>query len=673
MNLKPFCAIACVFLFLSHIFAQDKLNIKFGKITAADFDISMQKYDSGAAAVVIADIGSSSFEGNNKSGFSIIYNHFKRVKIVNKNGFDIATVEIPLYTNGKDEEKLQNLKAVTYNLENGKIEQTKLDDKSIFTDRAQKKLVIKKFTFPAVKEGSIIEFSYTQSSDFLFNLQPWEFQGEYPRLWSEYEVTIPEYFQYVTLSQGYQQFAIKTSKSLSEHYSVNINNGAERSESVALDGQAIDSRFVMKNVPALKEENFTTTLDNHIAKIEFQLSNIHYPNSAPQDIMGNWLKVNKSLLEEDDFGADLSKNNGWLTDDLKTITVGTTDKLEKAKKIYAFLRDHFTCTDHSRMYMNSNIKTAFKNKNGSDAEINLLLTAMLNHENINAYPVILSTRSHGKTNEIYPLMDRFNYVVCSTNINGTQYFLDACQPRLGFGRLPEYCYNGHARIVSKEPLPPIYLEADSLKEQKLTSVIIVADESVQSDLSGSFQSSLGYNESYELRERLANKTQNEFFKAIKSPLTSEFEIQNPGIDSLKQPDYPVTVHYDFSMKKFFTDDIIYFNPMLSETLKENPFKSAERKYPVEMSHTTDETYILHMEIPKGYEVEEMPKSAKVLFNNTEGYFEYLILKDDNNVQLRSRIKINRANFSADDYGPLRDFFGFIVKKQSEQIVFKKKK
>ncbi len=227
--------------------------------------------------------------------------------------------------------------------------------------------------------------------------------------------------------------------------------------------------------------------------------------------------------------------------------------------------------------------------------------------------------------------------------------------------------------MSKDPLPPVYLEADSLKEQKLTSVIIVTDEKEQANLSGSLQSYLGYNESYDLRERLANKPQNEFFKAIKSPVTSEFEIQNSGIDSLKQPDYPVTVHYDFSMKKVFTDDIIYFNPMLSETLRENPFKSAERKYPVEMPHTTDETYILHMEIPKGYEVEEMPKSAKVLFNDTEGYFEYLIVKDDNNVQLRCRIKINRANFSADDYGSLRDFFGFIVKKQSEQIVFKKKK
>jgi len=298
---------------------------------------------------------------------------------------------------------------------------------------------------------------------------------------------------------------------------------------------------------------------------------------------------------------------------------------------------------------------------------------MLNHEEITSYPVILSTRSHGKTNEIYPLMDRFNYVVCSTNLDGAPYFLDASQPGLGFGHLPAYCYNGHARIISKEMQPPVFFLADSLKEQKMTSVLVMNDEKETTSLTGSFQSYLGYNESNQLREKLSKKTEKGFFKDIQTSYTSEIEIQNGSIDSLKQPDYPATVHYDFAFKNLFTEDIVYLNPMMSEGYKENPFKAAERKYPVEMPYTIDETYTFNMEIPKGYVVDEMPKSAKVLFNDTDGFFEYLIGKDESNVQMRTRIKLNHANFSPDDYSSLRDFFAFIVKKQSEQIVFKKKK
>jgi hypothetical protein len=120
-------------------------------------------------------------------------------------------------------------------------------------------------------------------------------------------------------------------------------------------------------------------------------------------------------------------------------------------------------------------------------------------------------------------------------------------------------------------------------------------------------------------------------------------------------------------------DIIYFNPMMAEGYKDNFFKAAERKYPVEMPYTFDEIYILNMEIPKGYVVEEIPKSAKVSFNDGEGFFEYLINKSNEGIQLRSRIVMKRANFSAEEYNSLRDFFGYVVKKHSEQIVLKKKK
>ncbi|MBS1932609.1 MAG: transglutaminase domain-containing protein, partial [Bacteroidetes bacterium] len=480
-------------------------------------------------------------------------------------------------------------------------------------------------------------------------------------------------FRYVILTQGYQRFAIHTNNSIAVHYQVNVAGVTERNDMVTLDGNATDSRFVMKDVPPLKEENFTTTLANHIAKIEFQLSSIQFPNSVAHEYMSNWPKVNEQMMEDEKFGADLQKNNGWLSDDLKNITNGAATKVGKAEKIFNYVRDNFTCTDHGRVYMDNNLKTIFKNKSGSEAEINLLLVAMLNHEDIPSNPLILSTRHHGKTNEIYPLMDRYNYVICDATIDGTSYFLDASEPRLGFGHLPEYCYNGHSRVISKELQVPVYLEADSLKEQKMTSVFIVNDEKKDGMVDGSFQSQLGYFESYDLREKISKKTEKDFFKEIKIPNSQDVDIENGNIDSLKQPDFPATLHYDFAFKNAFNDDIVYFNPMLTEGYKENPFKAAERFYPVEMPFTSDETYILNMEIPKGYTVDELPKSTKVSFNETDGFFEYLILKDDNNIQLRSHIKLNRANFSADDYSSLRDFFGFVVKKQSEQIVFKKKK
>ena len=122
-----------------------------------------------------------------------------------------------------------------------------------------------------------------------------------------------------------------------------------------------------------------------------------------------------------------------------------------------------------------------------------------------------------------------------------------------------------------------------------------------------------------------------------------------------------------------TEDIIYFNPIIRNDYTENPLKAIERKYPVEMPYPIDENYQLSIEIPAGYQVDELPRSAKVTFNDTEGSFEYYVFKDESSITLQSRIKFEKATFAPEEYQDLRSFFDYIVKKYSEQIVFKKKK
>jgi hypothetical protein len=111
--------------------------------------------------------------------------------------------------------------------------------------------------------------------------------------------------------------------------------------------------------------------------------------------------------------------------------------------------------------------------------------------------------------------------------------------------------------------------------------------------------------------------------------------------------------------------------MLAEGYKKNPFSLTHRQHPVEMPYRLNETYKLTMDIPKGYSVDELPKSTKVLFNENEGGFEYVIVKNEDKIILQSKIYFNKAIFPPKDYDVLRNFFGVIVKKHSEQIVFKK--
>jgi hypothetical protein len=297
-----------------------------------------------------------------------------------------------------------------------------------------------------------------------------------------------------------------------------------------------------------------------------------------------------------------------------------------------------------------------------------MLIAMLHDANIEAYPVILSTRSNGFVHYMYPLMSRYNYVIVEVKVNDVSYFLDASQPSLGFNKLSPECYNGPARRIATES-KPLTFSADSLQETKVTSVIISNEKG---KIEGGFQSTLGYIESLDIRKKIKEKGEADFFKTISTAYNNELEIKDPGIDSLAITEMPLTIHYEFKMNDM-DQDIIYFNPMMGEGYKNNFFKAADRKYPIEMPSATSETYILNMEIPKGYVVDEIPKSVKVSLNEGDGSFEYLVSKTETDIQLLSKIAIKRANFTPEEYNSLRDFFGYVVKKHSEQIVFKKKK
>jgi hypothetical protein len=359
-----------------------------------------------------------------------------------------------------------------------------------------------------------------------------------------------------------------------------------------------------------------------------------------------------------------------MDDDLKPIVAGSKTELEKAQKIYAFVRDNFTCTSYNAIYTQQPIKTVMKTRKGTVSEINLLLVALLKHAGISSDPVILSTSDHGYVFEYYPMLTRFNYVLSRCMINDHEYFMDASKPRLGFGKLMYDCYNGHARVINEEA-SPLSFTADSLMEKKTTMMFVANDQN------GKWVSTInqtpGYYESYQVRNKLKEKGAEAFFKELQKTYGAESKLTAPVVDSLDQYENPVALHYAVDMTPA-GEDILYVNPMFGEATKKNPFTSAERYYPVEMPYTFDETYLLTMEVPQGYEVDELPKQMLAKYDaEGKSFFEYRITQSGGMISFRSRIKMNKTLYAPDEYEVLREFFNMVVKKQNEQIVFKKKK
>ncbi len=659
--------ICCILICLSLSAQYKEAQIKFGDIKAEDFKPQFYSIDSSADAVYLDDIGSVKHTGNTEGWFSVVYKVHERIRLLNKKSFDdLGTVKIPLYIKDNNKEKLDNLEAATYNLEDGKVVQTKVEKNSVFEEK-DGDYQIMKFTFPGLKEGSIIEYTYTTTSPFYRDIPGFTFQGSYPELWSQYSIEEPGFFDVVLLKQGFLTPVIDTAILSSASFNVIEQNGTEASKEYSINSRTVKHTWAYKNVPALKEESYITSMRNYIEKVEFQFSAIQFPNETRETFMTSWTEMADQLMKNENFGENLSHDNGWLKSDIKDAVNGEADNLQRIKNIYLYVQNNYTCIDHSAVYLSQPLKKTEQSKKGNVSDINMLLVAMLHNAGYNADPVLLSTREHGKANDVYPLLLKYNYVVARVNVADKSYLLDASINNLGFNHLDEDCYNGYGRLVSSNPIL-INLSADSIKEAELTTMFIESDKDGKMD--GSYKCLMGEIQSADFRNEMKKKNKEEYFKDVKKEFSFDVNLNDAEIDSLKNLEMPVSVSYNVNFK--MDDDIVYFNPLVfANPLKENPFKSAQRTYPVEMPYCTDKTYIMNMRVPDGYKVDELPKSAKVLLNDDEGMFEYMIQKNDDLIQLRCRTKINKANFDPEDYETLRNFFAFIVEKEGEQIVFKK--
>ncbi len=71
-----------------------------------------------------------------------------------------------------------------------------VDPDSITIVKVNKHLSKVVFNMHNLQPGCIIEYKYRLESPFLEKLKTWEFQSDIPKIYSEYEVHIPNVFGY---------------------------------------------------------------------------------------------------------------------------------------------------------------------------------------------------------------------------------------------------------------------------------------------------------------------------------------------------------------------------------------------------------------------------------------------------------------------------------------------
>ncbi len=660
-------------LFLVSIFhsshAEQFENYKFSKITPEELLKKSYDIDLSADAIILADVGITEMEGTSQGWFQVTQKRKCRIKILTKEGYSAANINILLRDRNGYRDRINSIKGVTYNLVNNVVVETKLNDENIFAEKLNKYKTLKKLSFPQVKEGSIIEFSYTFSTDNIFLLIPWQFQSKYPTLYSENRTSIPDFFSYTPSLIGLRNFDKVKEATSSKTYTILVsqNDAYGASDRIDLSTSVNDKQLIMLNVPAYREEKFISADYNYISRIIFQLNSYKFPNMPLKNTIKSWTELSEVLMDDEEFGKEVFSKNVWLSPILKPIIENTSNDEEKIKAVYTYLQNNYLVIDNGSMYLSKNLSTILKEKKGGIADINLLLVAMLRNLNIDATPVIVKPKENGFPNVKYPFLEGYDYLICHVNIDSTTYLLDATDKNLPFGQLKINLYNGTAQGISKYRFP-VDLSPEEIKEQSRTVFELSYTENI---ISGKYTYTPGIFESYSIRNSTLNDLKKELVEKCKSIKDYKVDTSSIEISGLNNLEEDIIINYKFSIP--FTDDNLFLNALLSKSNTSNPFLANNRELPYELPYKIDVNVVVSMILPATLSIDEIPKSIKSSFNVDEGSYDFIVRSSPSMIQIKSKLQIHKTNFSKVESQALTDFFDMIILKETEKIVLNKVK
>ncbi|UAB80108.1 transglutaminase domain-containing protein [Marixanthomonas sp. SCSIO 43207] len=633
--------------------AQKRQKSEFGNPTSDELAMQSFPQDPEASAVILYEQGTFKFEAK-RNRIVLIKEVYKKIKVIDANKYEGSTIEIPLLSNSKNKEKIEKIKALTHN---GSL-QTYVREQDFFTINEFANFEVLRFTFPDVKNGSILEYQYKIESPFFFNLDGWQFQHTIPTLYSEFFCEIPGNFKYNRVLKGERKLHI-------DEASINKN-------CLYIDGytpaDCESTVYAMKNIPAFKQEKYMLGKSNYLSKVEYELREFFDFRGMNNEYTKTWKDVDKEFKNDKSLGRQLN-NNSYFKRNLPENLLNISSNLEKAKAIYSFIQNHYKWNGKHRIFNDIDVKNAFEKKVGNTSEINLSLINALQAAGLEAYLVLLSTRENGIPTSTYPVLTDFNRAIALVSIDGERYLLDVVEEEIPFGMIPFQDLNHQGRVMDFKNGSYWYPLTPNKKN------IYYVNSHLKASEDGFFTGKVnelyaGYNAVNE-RKRIKNINYEDYVNdKEKNPA---LRLSNLVIEKKDSIETSLKVNYNVTLETELIGDKIYLNPYFFETyFSENPFKAKTRSFPIDFGYPQAHTYLISIDLDNQYEVIQLPENKSISLFSDVGKCTVLYSQTNQKINIRFSFNLTEYHYPAKTYYNMKKFFETMISFQNQDPILLKK-
>lgn len=409
-----------------------------------------------------------------------------------------------------------------------------------------------------------------------------------------------------------------------------------------------------------------TCIDDYTSKMYFQLVRYTDPYNNIKFI-AEWSDLLDRIYEQYRpylQGDRIAKNRA------KDLITDESDPTRQLEVIYNFVWDSID-TGESKGFLGiglQSVRTTLKDRQGSRGNKNLLLLTMLREIGIDARPVVISTRSHGRIYTRIPRLRSFNHTIVLSRINNKNYFMDTADPFCPLGMLPPNDITDYGFLITDDAFKVI-----KLPKQNSSSMYLAESHSAELKETGELTVNQtlrfeGYrNRNY--RSLLAHSDSPEVFaeKYILGDLTN-VTLDSLKIANLEDIMMPLTVHIQYTIQNFanIIGNHIYFAPALVQRLTENPFQLENRTYPIEFAYPHIDQATVNIKLPENCAISELPQDRTLDVHGLQFQRQFSI--DGNTLQYQRRFYVSQTKLSERFYQDVKDLYSQIVQADQDQVV-----
>lgn len=645
----------------------------FGKMKKSDFPKSKCEIDTTASAYYLFDRGAVSFMPAN-GGWKMIFQRHFRIKIDSRAGVKEGNITLWLHSKGNEgKEELTELRGTTYNLENKKWNITKYNETSAHSlqnllfripgtttippgetihDDATgdwKKIDIR---LPNVKPGSVIELFYTIESDLFFEMENWSFQKHIPVLESKFSTSIPQYFLYTPYIFGENQ--VKKLSDVDYNYDFGYN--------------IVNTTYVSRSLPSTTQITHVRNIQNYIPSVTHEFVGFNY-NGKAQSFEHTWPDLNKSLLSDTSFGAQL-KNCTCFNDKVSQLQKSTKDTLGLINLVYQFIQSHIRWNGNKGISAEIPIDSVFKYGEGTAAEINLAMICMLNKLGLSARPVLISTVDHGYVLRSLPSLKWFDYTIALLDINTKKYLVDAADPFGTVQLLSPSLINGYGLLVDTTVDEWVEIVSNGVHQ---TIASYQLDIEPEKGIKGKYRSKQYQYAAYEIRKKIAESGGDQNYLDNQNYTYQNISLYNAILQNPEDPAKEVSIDGDLLITNQILKkgSALHWVPLQYERIFENPFKENLRVYPVEFLYPISQVVSMEIKVPAGYKIVRLPKSVRYADAGNVSRYSFVCDLTDSTIKINSSLNIRTSIFTSEEYEGLKRFYQLVVDKMNEEIVMEK--